>query len=188
MNLNVIATRGSITFVLLAFYALVGASTPIFGAKTEGGFGEVVKLIESHYGAKQVRVSKAARLGAAMAKTGAKVVSRKARQYLRYGDFKLAVFEDQDFSADSIAFHRRMREAVEPGWLPLVVVRVPGESQVFTYTKEEGGKFKVLVIVLEQRDGVVVQVDLNTREMLKLLRDPADESRVIADEAAADEQ
>lgn len=178
-----------ITSLLVACCALSClVSVPAAPLKKEAEFGAVVKLVEAHYRVKRVGLSTLARVGIATAKTTAKIISPTARKYLRLGDFKLAIFENQDFSAAAAhEFHRRMRETLEPDWLPLVAVRTQDEAQTFTYLKEDGDKCKVLVVVIEGRDGVVVQVDLKPQELFKLLRDPEDESRAIADEAATAE-
>lgn len=168
-------------------FCLLDTATTAAPLKKEAGFGAVIKLVEAHYRAKHTSIPVLARFGIATAKTTAKLVSPTARKYLRLGDFKLAVFEDQEFSASANEFHRRMRETLEPDWHSLVVVRAPDEAQTFTYTKEDGDKFKVLIVVIEGRDGVVVQVDLKPQEFFKLLQNPEDESRAIADEAATTE-
>ena len=175
----------SLLVVACALFFLV--NVPAAPLKKEAEFGAVVKLVEAHYRVKRVGISTLARVGIATAKTTAKIISPTARKYLRLGDFKLAIFEDQDFSAAANEFHRRMRETLEPDWLPLISVRTRDEAQTFTYLKEDGDKCKVLIVVIEGRDGVVVQVDLKPQELFKLLRDPEDESRAIADEAATAE-
>ena len=43
----------------------------------------------------------------------------------------------------------------------------------------------MLIVVLTQRDGTVLQVDLNREEFVKLLQDPEQETRNITDEASS---
>ena len=179
--------RRIMTCLLIAFAVALAPFVGAAAAKKEPEFGAVVKLLETHYGVKHRGIPTLARMGIATAKTTAKIISPTARRYLRLGDFKLAIFEDEDFSAGAVALHRRLRETLAPDWQPLVVVLTQDEAQTFTFTKADGDKFKVLVVFIEQRDAVVVQVDLKPQEFFKLLRDPENESRAIADEAATAE-
>jgi hypothetical protein len=146
----------------------------------------VVKLIEAHYGVKHRGIPFVANLGA---KT-AKVVSKDARRVLRFGDFKLAIFEDQDFSGRDATGDIRLalRQKLEPHWHPLVAARVQEEGQTFTFTKVDGDKFKVLIVVIGQRDATVLQVNLNAEEFAKLLLNPEQQSREITNEATSVEQ
>jgi hypothetical protein len=146
----------------------------------------VVKLIESHYRVKHRGIPFVANLGV---KT-AKVVSKDARRVLRFGDFKLAIFEDQDFSGRDAKGDIRtgLRRTLEPEWNPLLSVRLEEEGQTYTYTKIDGDKFKVLMIVIGQRDATVLQVNLNPEEFAKLLLNPERESRELMNEASSVEQ
>ncbi|MCA1816004.1 MAG: hypothetical protein LC746_06280 [Acidobacteria bacterium] len=117
----------------------------------------------------------------------AKVVSSTVRKYSRFADLKLAVFEDQDFArGDHEAFRAAMRRLLEPAWTPLVVVRTRDEGQTYTYTRQEGAdKFKVLICVIGERDGTVLEVGLNEEEFFKLLSNPEEESKNITDSATS---
>lgn len=176
------------TFILLLFIITVAAlALPIVAAAAkEAEYHAVVKLIESHYRVKHRGIPFVANLGV---KT-AKVISKDARRVLRFGDFKLAIFEDQDFSGREAGgnIRMRMRQTLEPDWHPLVAVRMEEEGQTYTYTKPDGDKFKVLIIVIGQRDATVLQVNLNTEEFAKLLLNPEHESREITNEATSVEQ
>jgi len=171
--------------LLLSF--LIVLSLPVCaGAKETPEYHAVVKLIESHYRVKHRGIPSVANMGV---KT-AKIISRDARRVLRFGSFKLALFEDQDFSGRETAgsdFRTRMRQMLEPGWHPLIFVRLEDEAQTFTYTKADGDKFKVLVVVIGQRDATVLQVNLNGEEFAKLLLNPERESKSLTDEAASAE-
>src|SRR5918998_6509919 len=117
--------RTHITLLLLsASLAPVAATT---AATKEAEYHAVVKLIESHYGVKHRGIPFVANLGV---KT-AKVVSKSARRVLRFGSFKLAIFEDQDFSGreTSTDIRTRLRQTLEPDWHPLVAVRLEEEGQ-----------------------------------------------------------
>jgi hypothetical protein len=179
--------RRKITNLLVAFaaFALV-AATPIHTASAEGGekpdYHAVVRLVESHYHVKHQGVPF---LANASVKT-AKIASSTVRKYSRFADLKLAVFEDQDFAqGDNEAFHAAMRRMLEPRWTPLVTVRGRDEGQTYTYTREDAGKFKVIVCVIGERDGTVLEVGLNEEEFLKLLTNPEEESKNITDSATS---
>jgi hypothetical protein len=151
----------------------------------------VVKLIESHYRVKHRGVPFVVDLGVATAK----VVSKNARRVLRLGSFKLAIFEDQDFTGrDAVPaaaggdIRARLRRTLEPEWHPLVAARLEEEGQTYTYTKSDGDKFKVLIVVIGQRDASVLQVSLNPEDFAKLLLNPERESRELTSEAASAEQ
>ncbi|MCA1566521.1 MAG: hypothetical protein LC803_12935 [Acidobacteria bacterium] len=177
------------TFISLLLVAFVTAITsPVAAAATKGAeYSAVVKLVETHYRVKHRGVPFVANLGM---KT-AKVVSKSARRVLRFGDFKLAIFEDQDFSGRDAAggsLRAGLRRTLEPEWHPLVAVRLEDEGQTYTYTKADGDKFKVLVVVIGQRDATVLQVNLNPEEFAKLLLNPEHESREMTNEATSVEQ
>ena len=167
--------------------SFVAAAATVAAATTKGAeYSAVVKLIESHYRVKHRGIPFVANLGV---KT-AKVVSKDARRVLRFGDFKLAIFEDQDFSGRDTGgdIRTRLRQTLEPHWHPLVAARLEDEGQTHTYTKVDGDKFKVLIVVIGQRDASVLQVELNPEEFAKLLLNPEQESRELLNEASSVEQ
>jgi hypothetical protein len=178
------------TFIpLLLLLLVVIAASPLVAATLKGAeYSAVVKLIESHYRVKHRGIPFVANLGV---KT-AKVVSKDARRVLRFGDFKLAIFEDQDFSGRDTAagadIRARIGQTLQPEWHPLVSVRLEEEGQIYTYTKADGDKFKVLIVTIGQRDATVLQVNLNAEEFAKLLLNPQGESRELTNEAASVEQ
>jgi len=178
-----------ISLLLLIISASLTSPAAAVSTVAKGAeYHAVVKLIESHYRVKHRGIPFVANLGV---KT-AKVVSKDARRVLRFGDFKLALFEDQDFSGrDAPAggdIHARMRQTLEPGWHALVGVRIEDEGQTYTFTKADGDKFKVLIVVIGQRDATVLQINLNTEEFAKLLMNPERESRELTNEATSVEQ
>jgi hypothetical protein len=169
----------------LAHVTVTALATTVAATK-EAEYHAVVKLIESHYHVKHRGIPFIANAGV---KT-AKVVSKSARRVLRFGDFKLAIFEDQDFSGRDTTgdIRTRLRQTLEPDWHSLVAVRLEDEGQTFTYTKADGDKFKVLIVVIGQRDATVLQVNLNTEEFAKLLLNPEQQSRELTNEATSVEQ
>lgn len=170
----------------LAVVPISAAATAATAAKETPEYHAVVKLIESHYHVKHRGIPFVANLGV---KT-AKVVSKDARRVLRLGDFKLALFEDQDFSGREASgdIRARLRQTLEPDWHSLITVRLEEEGQTYTYTKADGDKFKVLIVVIGQRDATVLQVNLNPEEFAKLLLNPEQQSRELTNEATSVEQ
>jgi hypothetical protein len=177
--------RRKITFALLAaaIALAAGGSRATAAAATvadKPDYNAVVRLVESHYRVKHRGIPFLAGAGV---KT-AKVVSSTVRKYSRFADLKLAVFEDQDFARGADPqFHAAMRRLMQPLWTPLVVTRGGEEGQTYTFTREDGGKFRVLICVIGERDGTVLEVGLNETEFLKLLANPERESKEIADAA-----
>jgi hypothetical protein len=174
--------------VVIAPLASAPFAAPVAARTAKGAeYSAVVKLIESHYRVKHRGIPFVANLGV---KT-AKVVSQSARRVLRFGDFKLAVFEDQDFSGRDAAsgdIRPGLRRTLEPEWHPLVAARLEEEGQTYTYTRKDGDKFKVLIVVIAQRDATVLQVNLNPEEFAKLLLNPEHQSRELTNEASSIEQ
>src|SRR5919199_3540637 len=146
--------------LLLTCAALLVFVAPLrtTAATSEAEYHAVVKLVESYFHVKHKGVPFLATAGL----KAAKIVSSDVRKAMRYGDFKLAIFEDQDFAAHdgTVEFHRLLRETLQPAaWSSLVAVRDRSEGLTYTYVKVDGEKFKVLIIALAQRDGTVLQVD-----------------------------
>ena len=150
------------------------------GAQKKADFGDVVKLIERHYGVRHRGVPLLARAGIG--------VARKLTRYGEYGSFKLAVFEDQDFSARAVGdLQSLMRAAVEPYWSPLVQVRLERDSeQTYVYAREAGKYFKILIVNIQPRDATVVQADISPQKLMLLMKDPDTAARNVTDEAMED--
>lgn len=165
-------------FVLAAALSSQAVGVSAAGEKVNE-YHAVVRLVEQHYHVKHRGLPL---LADASMKT-ARVVSSTVRKYSHFAGFKLAIFEDQSFDGDHTAFHAAMRRTLEPAWAPLVVVRGAGEGQTYTYTREDAGKFKVLICVIGERDGTVLQVELNEQEFARLLMNPEQESKEITDAA-----
>jgi hypothetical protein len=175
--------RRKITNALVALAlaaAAAGARATSAAAGEKPDYNAVVRLVESHYRVKHKGVPFLARAGV---KT-AKVVSSTVRKYSRFADLKLAVFEDQEFARSlDQQFYSSVRRLMQPVWTPLVVVRGADEGQTYTFTREDGGKFKVLICVIGERDGTVLEVGLSEEEFFKLLTNPEQESKGIAEAA-----
>ena len=170
--------------LLLAALLLALPPAPATRARAAGEpeYDAAVKLVETYYKAKYRGIPFIARAGVG----AAKVISSDVRRVARYANARVALFDDQDFTARGTGgeFHTLLRERLRPGrWSNLLSVRGTEEGQVYTFTKAEGDKFKVLIAVIEPRDAVVLQVDLNAEEFAKLIANPEEESRSLTRDA-----
>src|SRR5262245_11697384 len=141
--------------------------TPSFFALAKGkGFKDVVKHIETKYGAKKVRIPM---LG--LANFAVKLIRPAGVK-----GFKLAVFEDQDFSArpGAASFDAVMREAYNKDWQPMVQInsKRDGLSHTFIYVKNSGKDVQFALAVLEDREAVVLEVKFNPDAAARFLENP----------------
>jgi VWFA-related protein len=141
--------------------------SPSFIALAKGkGFKDVVKHIETNYGAKKVRIPF---LG--LANFAIKLIRPAGVK-----GFKLAVFEDQNFSAreGAASFDAVMREAYNKDWQPMVQVssKRNGASHTFIYVKSAGKDVQFALAVLEDREAVVLEVKFNPDAAARFLENP----------------
>ncbi|HEY9435277.1 MAG TPA: VWA domain-containing protein [Blastocatellia bacterium] len=141
--------------------------SPSFFALAKGkGFKDVVKHIETNYGAKKVRIPF---LG--LANFAIKLIRPAGVK-----GFKLAVFEDQNFSAHERAasFDSVMREAYDKDWRPMVQVssKRNGASHTFIYVRSSGKDVQFALAVLEDREAVVLEVKFNPDAAARFLENP----------------
>ncbi|HEV2763642.1 MAG TPA: hypothetical protein VGV38_11745 [Pyrinomonadaceae bacterium] len=165
---------------LCAALALALAATPARARDKRADFGDVVKLIEKHYGVRSRGIPLVARAGIG--------VARRLTRYGELGSFKVAFFEDQSFRQPSGAasLRSRLSAAVEPEWSPLVHVSSDANAeQNFVYARDTGKYFKILVVSIQQRDAVVVQADISPQKLMLLLKDPDSAARNVTDEATS---
>jgi VWFA-related protein len=141
--------------------------SPSFVAQAKGkGFKDVVKHIETNYRAKKTRIPM---LG--LANFAVKLIRPAGVK-----GFKLAVFEDQDFSArpGAASFDTVMREAYNKDWQPLVQIssKRDGNSRTFIYVKSSGKDVQFALAVLEDREAVVLEVKFNPDKAAQFLENP----------------
>ena len=141
--------------------------SPSFFALAKGkGFKDVVKHIETNYGAKKVRIPF---LG--LANFAIKLIRPAGVK-----GFKLAVFEDQNFSAreGAASFDAVMREAYNKDWRPMVQVssKRNGASHTFIYVRSSGKDVQFALAVLEDREAVVLEVKFNPDAAARFLENP----------------
>lgn len=140
---------------------------PAFSAQAKGkGFKDVVKHIEKNYRAKKTRIPM---LG--LANFAVKLIRPAGVK-----GFKLAVFEDQDFSAreGSVSFDTVMREAYDKNWQPLVQInsKRDSNSRTFIYAKSSGKDVQFALVALEDREAVVLEVKFNPDAAARFLENP----------------
>src|SRR5919206_3831361 len=121
--------------LLLTCAALLIFVAPLHttAATSEAEYHAVVKLVESYFHVKHKGVPLLATAGL----KAAKIISSAVRRAMRFGDFKLPIFEDQDFAARDgrTEFHRLLRATLQPAWEPLVAVRVRDEGLTYTFVR-----------------------------------------------------
>ena len=168
---------------LAASAVLVSAlSSHTSRARGVPGYDAAVKLVETYYKTKHRGIPWVARAAVG----AAKVVSSDVRRAARYANVRVAVFENRDFAVGTASeFNALLRRRLAPHWSQLLAVRGAEDGQVYTYVRQDEDKkhFKVLTVVIEPRDAVVVQADLNLEEFAKLLANPEDESRALTRDA-----
>jgi Ca-activated chloride channel homolog len=150
--------------LLLAALLLAPALTTMAKPK---GFKAVVKHIETHYGAKRKRIPF---LG--VANFAVKFVHPAGVK-----GFKVAIFEDQDFSPrhQAAPFASVMREAYAQEWQPLLEtrsLRTGVNKGAYIYAKPAGKDVQFAVTIFEPRRAYVVEVKLNPEAAMKYLGDP----------------
>jgi len=141
--------------------------TPSFFAMAKGkGFKDVVKHIETSYGAKKVRIPM---LG--LANFAVRLIRPAGVK-----GFKLAVFEEQDFSArpGAASFDAVMRESYNEDWRPMVQINSKrnGASHTFIYVNSSGKDVQFALAVLEDREAVVLEVKFNPDAAARFLENP----------------
>ncbi|MGC2696820.1 MAG: hypothetical protein WA738_13625 [Candidatus Angelobacter sp.] len=136
--------------------ASLGATTQKAFAKDD--FGQIVKHIETQY-----HVHRQHRF--LMGVAGFTV---KFWHFAGVKNFKGAMFENQRFlNADSdTRFDEVVRAAMNSGWQPLVQEfdRHSGE-RTYIYAQDLGKDLKVLAVILESNEAVVVQVKVNPAKL-----------------------
>ena len=149
---------------MLLAICLMLAATATASAK-DGEFDQVVKQLKTQYRAKRKSVPL---LG--LARFAVRIVRPAGVK-----SFQLAIFEDQDFSdkPGAIQFSSIVQEALTPAWRPLVRVysRQDGE-QTYVYLREAGKDFKLIIVNVEPREAVVVQVKINPQTLIKWMQKP----------------
>jgi hypothetical protein len=147
-------------------------------------FNSVVKMIEQFYNVKHEGLPFLAKAAMKAVGTGAKIRGGQYKRFAEAGSIKLATFEDQEFNGDFIKFRSSLNSTLKDTWTPLVQTTsgTDGE-QSYVFVRDNGNKFVVLVIAIEQREGTVVQATLSPRNLALLMKDPEEGAKSIKQEA-----
>jgi hypothetical protein len=159
-------------------------SSPIRASKDD--FGAVVKVVEEFFGVKHKGLPFLAKAGIKTATTVARLAGGSKKRLAEAGSVKLAFFEDQEFSAKGgVANFRATLKATLAGrWLPFVqVLSLNDAAQTYVFLRDDGPKYKVLVVTIEEHDATVVQVDLAPQTLAMLMQNPNEMGNAITDEA-----
>ncbi|MFN7994022.1 MAG: hypothetical protein U0Q18_10490 [Bryobacteraceae bacterium] len=150
---------------LLSLAALVTVSCGVVFAG-DWEFDHVVKEIEAHYGTSRTHIPL----------MGVANFFVKVTRPSGTNGFKLAVFEDLKSTGDSRESSERdrfMDRLSGSRMHPIVRVRSrrDGES-TYIYANDFGKSTKLLLVCFERNEATVVQVKMNTDELLKSLGEP----------------
>ena len=184
--------KKSLTITLVLVVTAMVLAVFAAGPATAKGddFGAVVKLIERFYHVKHQSVPLLARASLKAATTAARIKGGEYKRLAEAGSARVAFFEDQDFNSRGgiTGFKTSLNSAVGETWSPLIQTLSPrDEEQTYIFIRNEGEKFNVLVVTIERREAVVVQVNLKPATLAMLLRDPNDMGKAITDDATRDD-
>lgn len=178
------------TAVLLITVLLLGVSSAGSAAAKGDDFGAVVKLIERFYHVKHQSIPLLARASMKAATTAARIKGGEYKRLAEAGSVKVVFFEDQDFNSRGgiTDFKTSLTTAMSETWSPLIQTLSPkDEEQTYIFIRNAGEKFNVLVVTIERRDAVVVQVNLKPDTLAMLLRDPNEMGKTITNDATKDD-
>ena len=144
-------------------------------AAKDQGFKAVVKHLESHYHAKRKRIP-----FLRLANLAVKIVKPAGVK-----SFQVAVFEDQDFSRQSEdpQLEAVMQGALKDGWRPLVRRRSSRDGsgeRAYIYAKEAGKDTKLLSVVMEPHQALVVEAKVDPQALIKFMEKPEIMGRSLA--------
>jgi hypothetical protein len=181
-------TTAIATLSVLLLVVCLGANA---GHAKGDDFGSVVKMIEQFYNVKHQGIPWYARAGMKVVGTGAKIKGGTAKRFAELGSVKLALFEDQEFEGDFAKFRSSLNAALKQTWMPLVQTFSANDDeqeQTYIFLRENGNKFTVLVITLEQHEGTVIQATLSSDNLAQLLKDPENAGKTLSREATINDQ
>ena len=183
-------TSPTITGVLLITALLLSVSATGSAGTSRDDFGAVVKLIEEFYHVKHQSIPLLARASLKAATTAARIKGGEYKRLAEAGSARVVFFEDQVFdSRGGIAgFKSSLTTAVGETWSPLIqTLSAKDEEQTYIFVRNAGEKFNVLVVTIERREAIVVQVNLKPDTLAMLLRDPNEMGKAITDDATKDD-
>ncbi|MBO0799036.1 MAG: hypothetical protein J2P31_09460, partial [Blastocatellia bacterium] len=152
----------------IVLFSLVAALliAPAFNAQAKGkGFKDLVKHFETTYSARRARIPL---LG--LANFAVKVIRPAGVK-----SFKLAVFENQDFTTRAgVEPFEAMRNAYGNDWQPLVQVmsKRDGYNHVMIYSRCAGKDVQFALLSLAEHEAVVIEVKFNPDAAVRFLDNP----------------
>jgi VWFA-related protein len=131
----------------------------------DDGFGSVVKKVESHYKAKRRSIPFLGLAGFVV-----KIVKPAGVK-----SFKLAVFEDQDFSPGpaDFDFERAIGDSLGKKWQPLVRSRLLSSgTRAYVYSQPSGKDIKLLVATFDRRQAIIVEAKVDPDRLMSFIEKP----------------
>jgi len=178
------------TAVLFIMALVLSVSSAGSAAAKGDDFGAVIKLIERFYHVKHQSIPLLARASMKAATTAARIRGGEYKRLAEAGSVKVVFFEDQDFNSRGgiTDFRTSLITAMSETWSPLIQTLSPRDGeQTYIFVRNAGEKFNVLVVTIERRDAVVVQVNLKPDTLAMLLRDPNEMGKTITNDATKDD-
>ena len=152
-------------------------------AKTDD-FNSVVKMIEDFYSVKHEGLPFLAKAAMKAVGAGAKIKGGDARRFAEAGSIKLATFENQEFKGEFVKFRQMLNDSLNQTWTPLVqTLAAPDQEQCYIFVRDNGDKFRVLVVTIEPHDATVVQATVSPKNLALLMKDPEEGAKAITQEA-----
>jgi hypothetical protein len=155
----------SLLWAGLALAAFFGAAMPRAVA-SDGGFGGVVRAVETTYHARR-----SYRWVGWLAGFTVKVARPEGVKSL-----KMALFEDQDFSprANDAEFETGLRKALAGGWQPIVRVWSKRDAErTHIFARQRGQDIELFIVSLERTEAVVLQVKMSQARFSEMVDNPA---------------
>jgi hypothetical protein len=147
-------------FVLLA---LVGAGYSTASAK-DREFDAIANHLKSRYRAKRKGIP-----FMGLARFAVKIVRPAGVKSIN-----VTIFEELQHpgSASQNELQQVMRNALSPEWQPLVRVRARNGEQTCVYATQAGKDIKLMVVVIDRTEAVIVRVKLSPTSLAKWMENP----------------
>lgn len=138
-------------------------------------FAAVVRLVETHYRARRRRMP-----------FFANTLMRGAARFAGVRGFRLAVFENQDFSARAgdNEFMERVRAALREEWQPIVRVSSRDGERTLIYARESGERLRLLIVNIEPREATIAQLEVAPQMIARWLNGSDRTGRALLSQAA----
>ncbi|HET9533094.1 MAG TPA: VWA domain-containing protein [Blastocatellia bacterium] len=146
----------------VALLVLLSASA---AAASDKDFKMIVKKIESSYNARQRKIPFLGFAGFLV-----KIVKPAGVK-----EFKLAIFDEQDFSPGphDHEFQRAIEGSFKDKWLPIVRSNIRAEgSRAYIYSQPAGKDIELLSVTFARRQAIVVQAKVDPNSLMRFLENP----------------